>query len=263
MMRRTRGVQGVLALMLMLLPLIVTAADKKQADITTSPAASDGKSKLPAGSAVIKRIVLEPDQILLGHPGATQRLVATAYYADGTAQDVSDLCRYDSLAPAIVTVAPEGVVKGIAPGKAMVRAHIGRASAKISVGVADKPAEVSVNFSQDLLSIFTQKSCNNPSCHGAIAGQNGFKLSLFGYDPQADHQMIVKEKNGRRVNLDDPEKSLILMKPSLSIPHGGGRVLPKDSQEYQTILTWLRQGAKYNAEGPRVTELEVFPKDRI
>jgi len=216
---------------------------------------------LPRG--VPKKIVLEPDGIHLSHPGVTQRLVATGHYGDGTSYDVTEACQYESLAPGVVTVSADGVLKAVAPGRVFVRARMGRTSSRISVSVANNQAGVTVNFGQDLLSIFTQKACNNPTCHGAIAGQNGFKLSLFGYDPKADYEMIVKDKNGRRVDLENPEQSLILRKPSLSVPHGGGLRLPKDSQEYQTILNWLRQRATYNADGPRVVDLEIFPKDRV
>lgn len=226
---------------------------------TATQKVSDSSTKVPP----LQKIVLEPDAVRLSNPGASQRLVVTGYYRDGTARDISLECQYRSLSPRVAQVSKDGFLRAVAPGEVVVEARRGDKSARITAHVAANPSEVSVNFSQDLLSIFTQKSCNSPSCHGAIAGQNGFKLSLFGYDPEADYQMIVKAKDGQRVNLPDPEQSLILLKPSASIPHGGGQVLPTDSHEYRTLLTWLKQGAKYNADGPRVTRLEIFPKERI
>lgn len=223
---------------------------------SSSPAVSSAKSSL-------RRIVLEPKDVVLAHPGATQRLVVTAYYADGTEHDVSRLCRYVSTSPAVVSISPEGVVSALASGQAAVEARLEDTRSEILVKVADKPAEVSINFSQDLLSIFTQRSCNSPSCHGAIAGQNGFKLSLFGYDPEADYRMIVNAHDGRRTNLLQPEQSLILTKPSLNVPHGGGERLPPGSDEYRTILKWLRQGARYSSDGPRVTEISIHPRERV
>ena len=213
--------------------------------------------------AAVHKIVLEPQGVHLAHPQATQRLVVTGYHTDGTAHDVSAQCRYVSSSPQVLEVSQEGMLKALSPGQAVIEARLGEARSKIEVRVADQPAEVSINFSQDLLSIFTQKSCNSPTCHGAIAGQNGFKLSLFGYDPEADHQMIVKAHDGRRVDLQEPEQSLILRKPSMSIPHGGGERLPRSSPEYQTLFTWLRQGAQYNAQGPRVEAIAIYPKERI
>ena len=129
---------------------------------------------------------------------------------------------------------------------------------------APKPSsEVAVHFSPDIISILTIKGCNSSSCHGSPAGQNGFKLSLYGYDIAADREMIVKAHNGRRVNLQNPEDSLILKKPSFRVPHGGGRVLPVDSEEYRTLLNWLKQGAKLDAGGVRLTRLELDPVERI
>jgi hypothetical protein len=244
--------------------LVVTAALAFGAGLAraAAPPRPDTRSarqlRLPPGG-----LLLEPTGIRLGHPGATQRLVATALRSDGTARDVSTECAYESLAPRVAAVSADGVVRGLAPGQATIRARLGRATGRIAIAVADKPSNLDVNFTADLISIFTQKSCNNSGCHGSPAGQNGFKLSLFGYDPKADYEMIVKARDGRRVNLKAPEQSLILLKPSASVPHGGGLRLPKESPEYQTILGWLRQGAAFDSSGPRVTAIEIFPADRI
>jgi hypothetical protein len=119
-------------------------------------------------------------------------------------------------------------------------------------------ANTTVQFSPDVVSILTTKGCNGSGCHGSPAGQNGFKLSLFGSDVDADHKMIAA-----RVNAGDPAKSLLLAKPSFSIPHGGGRVLPLDSEEYQTVLHWVEQGAKLTSSGVRLARLEMEPAERI
>ena len=254
-MRRNQGVEiGATTVSLLLVALFLFGF--------VSPPMTGAEANRKADAA-LQKIVLEPQGVHLAHPQATQRLVVTGYYADGTAHDVSAQCRYVSSSPEVLEVSQEGVLKALAPGQAVIEARLGAARSKIEVRVADQPAEVSINFSQDLLSIFTQKSCNSPSCHGAIAGQNGFKLSLFGYDPEADHQMIVKAHDGRRVNLQEPEQSLILLKPSMSVLHGGGERLPRGSPEYQTLSTWLGQGAQYNAQGPRVVDIAIYPKERI
>ena len=82
-----------------------------------------------------------------------------------------------------------------------------------------------LSFVKDIVPIFTKSGCANSNCHGSIRGQAGFKLSLFGYEPDLDYDAIVKAQDGRRINRTDPAKSLILMKPTFSIPHGGGRAL--------------------------------------
>ncbi len=129
-----------------------------------------------------------------------------------------------------------------------------------ALGAQALRAEVEVHFSPDVVSILTIKGCNGSSCHGSPAGQAGFKLSLFGYDPEADHRMIT---NSRRVAAGDPENSLFLRKPSFAVPHGGGRVLSVDSDEYQTLRKWLHQGARLNSSGVRLEKLTVDPMERI
>jgi len=248
---------------MLVFPVPIEMPAKESPGARSTQAASQKVADNPSKNPELQRIVLEPDSVRLSSPGASQQLVVTGYYRDGTARDISLECQYRSLSSQIAQVSDDGFLHAVSPGAVVVEARLGGKSDKVKAHVAANPSEVSVNFSQDLLSIFTQKSCNSPSCHGAIAGQNGFKLSLFGYDPEADYQMIVKAKDGRRVNLPDPEQSLLLLKPSASIPHGGGQVLPKDSHEYRTFLTWLKQGAKYNADGPRVVRIEIFPKERI
>ena len=226
-------------------------------------ASEPGTNVLSDPTADLKRIVLEPAELVLAHPGATQRLVVTGYYSDGTSHDVSLFCRYVSSSPQVVSVSSDGVLRALAPGRAEVEAWLGEAHSGLQARVSDQATEVSINFSQDLLSIFTQRSCNTPTCHGAITGQAGFKLSLFGYDPQADYRMIVEADEGRRVDLEHPEKSLLLMKPTFSVPHGGGKRLTLDSAEYETIAGWLKQGGRYNSEGPRVTGIAIYPRERI
>src|SRR5215470_15784548 len=89
--------------------------------------------------------------------------------------------------------------------------------AALSLAGAERPS-----FVNDIVPIFTKSGCANSNCHGSIRGQAGFKLSLFGYEPELDYQAITKDADGRRIDRKNPEESLILRKPTLAIPHGGG-----------------------------------------
>ena len=96
----------------------------------------------------------------------------------------------------------------------------------VGVPLAAAPSEKpKLSFVKDIVPIFTKSGCANSNCHGSIRGQAGFKLSLFGYEPDLDYDAIVKAQDGRRIDRTDPTKSLILMKPTFSTPHGGGRAL--------------------------------------
>jgi hypothetical protein len=132
-------------------------------------------------------------------------------------------------------------------------------SAALAAAAGEKPK---LSFVKDIVPIFTKSGCANSNCHGSIRGQAGFKLSLFGYEPDLDFDAIVKNQDGRRINRSDPSKSLILMKPTFSMPHGGGERFKVGSLEYEAILDWVRDGATYDSAGsPRLKTLRVTPEE--
>ena len=127
------------------------------------------------------------------------------------------------------------------------------------LAAVDKPK---LSFVKDIVPIFTKSGCANSNCHGSIRGQAGFKLSLFGYEPDLDYDAIVKAQDGRRINRTDPVKSLILLKPTYTTPHGGGERFKIDSLEYDAILNWIADGAIYDSAGsPRLKTIRVAPDE--
>jgi hypothetical protein len=118
-----------------------------------------------------------------------------------------------------------------------------------------------VSFKNDVMPVFFRGGCNNGACHGAARGKDGFKLSLFGYDPDGDYYRLLEEYVGRRVNLAAPEKSLLLEKAAGRVPHSGGRVFAEDSPYYQTLLNWITSGASRDADdAPEPVRLELTPE---
>lgn len=118
-----------------------------------------------------------------------------------------------------------------------------------------------LSFVRDIVPILTKSGCANSNCHGSIRGKSDFKLSLFGYDPDQDYEAITKANEGRRVNRGEPEKSLVLLKPTFQIQHGGGVRFETGSLEYNAILQWLREGASFDSPGsPRISSLAVTPE---
>ena len=105
-----------------------------------------------------------------------------------------------------------------------------------------------VDFDTQVMPVFSRQGCNAGSCHGAAIGRGGFKLSLLGSGARHDHQSIVGQLEGRRVNLADPDKSLLLRKPSEQIGHEGGLVLPEDSPAFELVRRWISQGARRRAD---------------
>src|SRR5262249_29417729 len=121
----------------------------------------------------------------------------------------------------------------------------------------------SVTFERDIVPILTRAGCNAGACHGKARGQNGFALSLLGFDPGFDHVAIVKEARGRRVFPAAPEKSLLLRKASAQIPHGGGPRLEPGSPFYESVRRWIAAGMPHTpADAPRLERIAVAPTER-
>ena len=223
-------------------------------------------AQAPAESQLSDRqaIRFEPADIVLAEPGLAQDFLVTAVDAAGREADVSRDCIVTSSAPEVVRVdAALARLVGVGQGRAQVQARCGSLSVTTDVRVGAGEREVAVSFATDIVSILTLKGCNGSGCHGSPAGQSGFKLSLFGYDIDADHAAIVADRERQRVDLQDPEQSLLLRKPTFQEAHGGGRLMETDSEEYETILSWLRQGAPFGSHGARLERLELYPSERV
>jgi hypothetical protein len=203
-----------------------------------------------------------PDDIVLARAGESQHFLVLARTPDGQEEDVTGESNITSSAPAVVSV-DRNLITGRKAGQSVIRAEVGGRRASIVVKVENRPSEVAVQFSPDVISVLTIKGCNSSNCHGSPAGQNGFKLSLFGYDVAADRDMILHEHDGRRVDRAHPENSLFLRKPLFEVPHGGGRLMTKESEGYRTLLKWLQQGGKLDSDGLRVSRLEIYPPEQV
>ena len=218
---------------------------------------------------------IEPGRRILQNAGSHQQLLAVGKYGDGNESDLTDQAKWTVSNAAVVNIGTGGLLTAVSDGQVMVTAEADghRAQAQFEVRGANtaRPFE----FARDIGGIFTRKGCNGSTCHGGVKGRGGFKLSAGALYPKDDYEWIVKggayqvlraEVGGRRtprIDLASPEKSLLLLKPTGSIPHGGGRRFPVDSPEYRTILQWIRNGAPFGPESSannQVASLKVFPK---
>ena len=119
-----------------------------------------------------------------------------------------------------------------------------------------------IGFRNDLIPMFTKHGCNAGACHGAAIGRGGFKLSLYGGDPQSDFEAVVRQLEGRRVNLSNPDESLIFLKPAEYVEHGGGTIFDDDSESAQLLIEWINQGAR-NEPRRDLTTVEITPKKHV
>ncbi len=125
-------------------------------------------------------------------------------------------------------------------------------------------AQAPVSFTNEVVPIFSKAGCNTGGCHGKLEGQNGFKMSLFGFEPAEDYENIVKDAFGRRVSPGNAESSLLLLKATGQVLHGGGARFSLGSPEYRTVLRWIEQGAQPARKSDSVVvRIEVSPRERV
>ena len=132
------------------------------------------------------------------------------------------------------------------------------------ISVAGYGAETKVSFVKDVMPILNKVGCTSGTCHGSAKGKNGFKLSLRGYDPESDYRSLIHDLSGRRFNRTDPARSLMILKPAMQLPHGGGLRFEPGSDYYNTVLRWISEGAQYgDPVAGEVTKLEVSPPEFV
>jgi hypothetical protein len=164
----------------------------------TPPVGANSPEKTDSSLPALQSLSIEPQQIRLHGSNRQQQLLITGMTPAGALVDVTDLCDLVSSDPTIVKVAGSRV-HGLRDGKATITARLGKLTALVSINVADFATYPPVYFANDVMPIFSKYGCNGGGCHGKASGQNGFKLSVFGFDPEADYNSLVKEARGRRV----------------------------------------------------------------
>ena len=126
-----------------------------------------------------------------------------------------------------------------------------------------KRQAMKVDFLRDVNPVLSQLGCSSGPCHGAKDGKAGFKLSLRGYDPIFDVRSLVDDHAGRRVNLASPDDSLMLLKATGAVPHEGGQRTAYDDKYYRILRAWIAGGARLDLSTPRVTSIELEPRDPV
>ncbi|MCZ2151112.1 MAG: DUF1549 and DUF1553 domain-containing protein [Bryobacterales bacterium] len=231
---------------------------------------------LPLAVAAGERFVslkTAPAEVVLSGPRATQQFLAIATDAAGTERDVTGESQWVVSNPALASL--DGArLKAAADGRLTVTAAYSGLKGQSNVRMEGTQVPRPVGFTREITAIFTKRGCNSTACHGGVKGRGGFKLSNNALYPKDDYEWIVKgggyqvltnEVKGERIpriDLKHPENSLLLRKPAMQTPHGGGKRLEADSEDYRTMIEWIRAGAPYGAgQGtqPRLVNLEVYP----
>ena len=215
---------------------------------------------LIGGNVSASDLKLLPAEAVLTGPQASHRLTLLSEVDGHYVGDRTRQAKFVSSNPAVAAVDAAGVVRAVGNGDAVITASADgqRATAKIKVVKATEPFTPS--FRNHVIPMMTKVGCNSGACHGALAGKGGLKLSLRGYDPAADHFVLTRQAQGRRVDRLEPARSLVLLKPTLAVNHGGGQKLEVGSPDFQVLADWIAAGAPGpKPDDVRIQRLEVLP----
>lgn len=229
-----------------------------------SPLCANADDVRPIGSGELQTLSALSEKVLLRGAGQLQQLVITGHYANGGIRDLTRQVKYRALDPQVARIDAHGLLSAAKNGTTDIVAEFQGKAVKVTVTVEEAHRELPINFTNEIVPIFSKLGCNSGACHGKSTGQNGFRLSLLGFEPKIDFESLTRESKGRRVFLPAPKYSLLLLKPTGLMSHGGGARLDVESRDYQTLLRWLRAGAPYGQEtDPKVVGLTVAPAHRV
>ena len=249
------------ALVTLSLLLVVRPGQAARAPGATVPRA-------PALPRVVSLEVL-PREVVIDRPGATQQLLVLGHRADGSVFDLTTQVRFSSTSPKAVPISGGGVVSPLRDGAGEVAAYLPAATGtrplRVTVPVTVRNAGRSYrwDYARQIAPVLARGGCFGANCHGASLGRAGFRLSLFGQDPILDYDTLVQGAGGRRVNRQNPGASLILLKATGILPHGGGVRFKVGSPDYRFLARWIANGAPRGGDPALVERLELLPRERL
>ncbi len=206
---------------------------------------------------------LVPGDLTLDGARSMHRLLAVETSDADTAVVTGDLtatAHFTSENPDVAIVGPDGTVTPVSDGTAMITARVGDRTAAAKVKVRNAAATPSFSFRNEVLPVLTRLGCNMGACHGSAAGKNGFRLTLRGYGPELDYDVLTRQALGRRVRPTAPAESLMLLKSTGALDHGGGARLDPASPEYRVLIGWIAEGCPApSAADVAVERVEAVP----
>jgi hypothetical protein len=212
----------------------------------------------------VEELRVIPAKAELRGPDAVQQLAVEGRSAPQGILNLTAKARFVSSDEAVAVVDSSGLIRPVGDGQAAVTVRAGSFEQKVAVTVKEFSASRPIHFANQIVPIFTKLGCNSGGCHGKASGQNGFKLSLLGFEPKFDYDALVKEARGRRLLPGAPDQSLLVLKAAAKVPHGGGRRLEPGSHEYRLITRWIGSGMPVGKpDDPTLAKIEVYPSSRI
>jgi hypothetical protein len=206
----------------------------------------------------------ENSKFVLRGSDARYQCIVTGLDSQGFKVDLTRLAKFESSPPGVLAIDSDGMVSPLQNGSASLTAVLPTGeSSSMNIEAVDWDDNPKVSFPNQVVPIFTKLGCNGGGCHGKAAGQNGFKLSLLGFEPKEDFEHLVKESRGRRLSPASPDSSLLLTKAINSSPHGGGQRLEVNSHEYRMLRRWIEQGMLPGTDNdPHIVAIQINPEQR-
>jgi hypothetical protein len=204
-----------------------------------------------------------PPTFSLRGKGDRQQLLIAALVG-GKTIDVTSEATFVSANAGVVSVTADGVAIPIGDGETTVTAKARGQETTIKVVVRNANTYLPVTFEKDVQPILARAGCNSGPCHGKTRGQNGFQLSLLGFDDDFDYAALTAENRGRRIFPASPHASLLLLKGAGEVAHGGGRKVQVGDPLYETMRRWIAAGAPRTlASEPKLLRISLEPSERI
>jgi hypothetical protein len=221
-------------------------------------------ASLPAAGPPLPALLVEPARFSLGGLEESRQVLVSLRGPDGRRRDHTRTAAWNVQPAGVVAVSSAGYVRVLKKGTATLTATVDGQTARAVVEVRDANPDRPLHFANEILPLLTRHGCNSGGCHGKASGQNGFKLSLFGFDADFDYHALVNEARGRRLFPASPEHSLLLTKASGQVAHGGGKRIAPEGEAYATLLRWIKQGTPVGErDAPTLARLELIPRERV
>jgi hypothetical protein len=215
-------------------------------------------------TAALSGLAVFPPEVQLTTARDRQSIVVQASFADGITRDVTTEATLVLAEPKLVRRAG-AVFYPAADGATTLTVSYGGRSVAVPLKVAQAAVQSPISFRLDVMPVFMRAGCNSGSCHGSARGKDGFRLSLFGFDPEGDHYRLTREQVARRTSLAVPTDSTLLEKATGAVPHTGGKRFEPSSELYQTLQHWIDAGVPNDdvAKLPKVVGVDLYPKKAV
>ncbi len=242
-----------------LLIMVATIADASARE-AKQPAQPNSSESATVGE--LTRIAVFPKRVALSGPRRQMHLIVTGFLADGRIQDLTRIATLTSRNLQIARVNRQ-MVRTVANGLTTIDVRFKNFKVEVPVTVANHRRSEPVSFTNEVIAALTKHGCNSGACHGSPTGKGGFRLSLRGFDAELDTRTLVREHLGRRLNRTNPGRSLLLVKPTMQIAHGGGQRMRPTDPAFRLLHDWIAQGGRADsAAAPICNRIEVYPPNR-